>query len=160
MHTIKFFLIFIFIGTAASAQVLPTANEKKAADIASYFTLGAGMALDAKSCMDSVDRKHCFEMMGIRNVVALAATQVIKKVVKRPRPCAPSECGIDSNDSDVPSGHAWFAFATMNFKENKGFAVNLSLALGTVAGRKLSNKHDKIGLAAGIAGGILNSFIR
>ena len=46
---------------------LPTAGERKAADIASYVTVAVPLVLDVWACRQAVDPRHCYVMAGVRD---------------------------------------------------------------------------------------------
>lgn len=129
----------------------PTQGERKAADIASYVTLGAAFALDFKASWDAPDRSHALQMQAARTFGTWAFSSVVKGLVLRHRPCAP-DCGVDSPDSSFYSMHTAFAFSTLG---GPRLAVALPLSVGTGGLRVAAGKHwlsdTIIGAAAGWA---------
>lgn len=159
------------LGTSVAAFAqsfpLPTHNEQLAADIASYATLGVGIGLDVKQCFaPESNRNSCLTKAGIRYGTVVGVDEILKRVFHRPRPCAPGGCGIDSDNSNTPSGHAALAFASISWNPSeegagKRFAVQLSLASLTAAFRGGAKKHDLEGLVVGaLVGGWASYFIR
>lgn len=125
---------------------LPTAGERHIADIASWGTVLAAIALDAKTSWDAPDRKRAFLLQGARIGIAQAATFGVKKLMHRERPCAPSDCGSDNPDFSFPSGHA--ADAGTSFGGPR-LAFTLPLIIGTGGLRIGANKHYLTDVAAG-----------
>lgn len=144
--------------TTVHAQALHNETARHVADIASYATVGLNIALDVKgSCWDAVDRKRGCAMTGARIGTTWLAVALLKKAFPRDRPCAP-ECGIDSPDSDFPSGHTAFAFEAV---EGSRFAVSIPLAVGSGGLRLAAGKHDLIGVISGaIVGSLAGHFLR
>jgi membrane-associated phospholipid phosphatase len=130
------------------------ADYKTAADIASWGTVGTALALDANSCRSAADPRHCFIMMGIRAGVTEISVEVLKHLIKQPRPCA-GEPGCEGYG--MPSGHTAFAFSTLG---GPGFGVSFTLSLGTGVGRVVADKHTPWQVLAGAALGMATSRIR
>lgn len=138
----------------------PASSPKvqKAADIASWGTYLGAASLDAVDVWQSDNRTRGYVTMGARDAVVAAAVWSIKKAVHRTRPCAPA-CGIDNADSSFLSGHTAFATSSINWRGNHK-AVQLSLAVGTGAGRIIGKKHWLTDVLAGAALGGAASWIR
>lgn len=148
-------ILFALLPSLAHAEVnllLPTANERKAADIASWATVATALALDAASCGKDA---HCYVMMGLRDGAVFGSTQLVKTLVHRARPCAP-DCGIDSQNSSFYSMHTAFAFST---RGGPRLAFVVPLAVGTGAGRVMS-KHWLSDAIVGAVVGLGGSYIR
>lgn len=143
-------------------HAFPTAGERKAAAVASWATLGTSMAIDftmsfRKGC-DTAD--ECYNTVlktAIRNTVTMGAVLVLKRVVDRGRPCAPSACGPDNPRYSFPSGHTTFAFSTLGGWHT---GVMLPLAIGTGGLRVAGGKHWATDAIAGAGIGLLTSRIR
>lgn len=135
---------------------LPTANERKVADIASWGTVLADVALDAKASWDAPNRGRAFAMQGIRTVVTIGIDYGVKSLVGRQRPCAPS-CGFDSPNSSFYSMHTALAFSTLG---GPRLAFALPLAIGTGGLRIAAGKHYLTDVLVGAAAGALTSRIR
>lgn len=140
---------------------LPTTAERKAADIASWVTVGANVALDLTStindCRDGGDCRRALTLAGTRYGVTFGATQLLKVLVHRERPCAPDGCGIDNPNYSFPSGHTAFAFTALG---GPRLEVALPLAIGTGGLRVMAGKHWVTDTLAGAAIGALASRIR
>ncbi len=150
-------LALCLIATSASAQ---TTGEQKAADIASWVVMGAAVAVDASQCPHAEQQTRCWVTLGIRQGTMQGASIVIARLFPRQRPCAPS-CGIDSNDSDVPSRHVGTTAATFpGLHAGPRLVVAASATTVVALLRGKANKHDLLGVASGAAVGWACSFIR
>ncbi len=152
---ILFLLACLFMPLLVHAQALPvdkltpalpTASERHAADLASWGTVIAAVALDAKASWDAPDRKRAFLLQGARIGIAQAASFGLKKLVQRDRPCAPNECGRDNPDFSFPSGHAMNAGTAYG---GPRLAFTLPLIIGTGGLRVMANKHYLTDVATG-----------
>jgi membrane-associated phospholipid phosphatase len=152
---ILFFLACLFAPLLVHAQALPidkltpplpTAGERKAADLASWGTVLAAVALDAKASWDAPDRKRAFLLQGARIGIAQGLTFGLKKLVQRERPCAPHDCGMDNPDFSFPSGHAMLAGTSYG---GPRLAFSVPLIVGTGGLRIAANKHWFTDTAAG-----------
>ena len=66
---------------------LPTTGERKAADIASFATLGTAMAFDFKAAWDVRDnRAHAVQMFAARALVTFVSASIAKGLAGRVRP--------------------------------------------------------------------------
>jgi membrane-associated phospholipid phosphatase len=156
----------------AGAQALPidrytpplsTAAERHAADVASWVTVSAAVALDAHAtwkthCQGSWDEcEGAIVRSGLRVGVTYGAVFLVKALVHRQRPCAPSDCGSDSPDFSFYSAHTALAFSTLG---GPRLAVSLPLAIGTGGLRIAAGKHYLTDVLTGAAVGALTSRIR
>lgn len=143
-------LLLVLVPSLAHAEVnlaLPTANERKAADIASWATVAAVVALDAASCGKDA---HCYVMMGLRDGAVFGSTQLVKTLVHRTRP--------DGSDSlSFYSMHTAFAFST---RGGPRLAVSVPLAVGTGGLRVAAGKHWLSDALVGAGVGLGASYIR
>lgn len=113
-------------------------RAQKVARWASWGTLIAGVALDARVSWQCEKRLPCFGKQGLRLGVTYGAVGLLKTVVHRDRPCAPNDCGADKPNTSFCSGHTAGAFQTLGGPPLK---VALPLAIGTGAGRWLGGVH-------------------
>lgn len=136
----------------------PASNAKvqRAAEIASWITVGVNVAMDAVDAARSTNRPRAYATMVARDAIVTMAIWGIKKSVHRARPCAP-ECGIDEPDTSFLSGHTAWAFQTIGSNHR---ALSLSLAVGTGAGRVVGKKHWLTDVLAGAALGWGVSWVR
>jgi membrane-associated phospholipid phosphatase len=155
-----FLLVFFMFGAnTARAQ----SRGQRVADIASYATLGFNITLDARRSWQATDRGHQLLMLAVRYAVVGLTVDVLKTAFPRQRPCAAGgTCGIDRPDSDFPSGHTAFAFATLGHptEEQGEYLVKLGGAMLTGVLRMEANKHDLLGVLGGAAVGIAGSRLR
>lgn len=154
--------------SCAQAQVdgltppLPTAGERRAADIASWGTVVAAVALDAHAtwkthCEDSWDEcEGAMVRSALRVGLTLGVTQLVKMAVHRQRPCA-NECGFDSPNSSFYSMHTALAFSTLG---GPRLAFALPLSVGTGGLRIAAGKHYLTDVLVGVGVGALTSRIR
>lgn len=154
-----FVLLFVLFALPCAAEewtpALPTHTGQKIADVASYGTLGAGLALETWDAFHCADKTSCVLGEVFKIGVTVAATFGVKQSVKRMRPCAPA-CGIDSPDSSFPSGHAALAGQTV---EGKRYGLKAILA-GTTAGLRLAaNKHHISDVVAGFGIGFTTTLV-
>jgi membrane-associated phospholipid phosphatase len=94
----------------------------------------------------------------VRLGLTYGASQLVKMLVHRQRPCAPSNtCGIDTPDASFYSMHTAFAFETLG---GPRLAVALPLSIGTGGLRIAANKHWLSDVLVGAAVGAATSRIR
>lgn len=132
---------------------LPTPTERSIADLASWGTVAAALALDTKASWDQADRRRAFEREGLRLGLTYTVAEIVKLAVHRDRPCAPS-CGIDSPTSSFYSLHTAFGFSTLG---GPRLAVSLPLAISTGGLRIAAGKHYLTDVLVGAAAGALAS---
>lgn len=157
-------LLFAFaIPAHAEPRIqFPTAAERHAADLASWVTVGLAVAGDVVGtwqghCRDTWD--HCEVALvksGLRYGVNIGATQLVKHLVHRDRPCAPS-CGVDAPDQSFFSGHTAIAFSTVG---GARLAFSVPLAIGTGGLRVAAGKHWASDTVVGALVGLATSRIR
>ena len=133
---------------------LPTANERKAADIASWVTAGVAIGLDFKESWKGGKEERLAFVAKVGTVYAI--TFLIKEIAHRKRPCSP-ECGVDRSDSSFPSGHTAIAFSTMG---GPRMAISVPLAVSTGGLRIAAGKHWLTDTLVGAGVGLLASRIR
>ncbi len=139
-------LLFAQSSLAQTALTLPTAGERKAADIASYITLGTNMTMAIANCYHNGEwDTKCLLRVGVKNGATLLISEGLKRLIHEGRPCEPSHaCGIDTGTGSIPSGHAIFSFVNVDpfGQSHLGFSVEYSIAFGTATGRVLAGKHN------------------
>ncbi len=135
---------------------LPTTNERRVADIASWGTVLTDVALDAKASWDAPNRGRAFAMQGVRTAVTVGVAYGVKKLVGRERPCAP-ECGLDDPNASFYSMHTALAFSTLG---GPRLAVSLPLAITSGGLRVAAGKHWASDVLVGALAGTLTSRIR
>jgi membrane-associated phospholipid phosphatase len=133
-------LLLVLTASTASAEPtwkLPTAAGRKAADVASYVTLGALLTADTVSAFKADDPKQALMQEGARLGMTYGAVWLAKTLVHRKRPCAP-DCGIDNPNASFFSGHTAGAFAATG---GMRLEFSLPLAVGTGGLRVVGGKH-------------------
>lgn len=141
---------------------LPTVGERHAADVASWITAGAAVALDVHAtwnthCQSSWDEcEAALVRSGLRVGVTYGAVFLIKALVHRERPCG-IDCGIDDRYASFYSAHTALAFSTLG---GPRLAVSLPLAISTAGLRVAGGKHYLTDVLAGAAIGAVTSRIR
>jgi membrane-associated phospholipid phosphatase len=143
-------IIALFALPAHAAEptpAFPNHTAQQIADVASYGTLGAGMALEVIDAIKAPDGGHAIERVIIGHTIAYAVQGILSTVISRPRPCAPA-CGIDDPYRSLPSGHAAHAGATV-WGDHKGWKAGFALATSGL--RVAANKHHVSDSAAGFA---------
>lgn len=135
---------------------LPTTGEQRAADLASWGTALATVALDSQASWRCVDRVRCFEMQGLRTGVTYGAVYLVKWAVHRTRPCAPA-CGSDDPSQSFYSAHTALAFQAIG---GPRLAIVLPFAIGTGGLRIAADKHYLTDVLVGAGAGWLTSRIR
>lgn len=164
MKTILALLFVLATAAPACAQTaidrwtpaLPTAAERRAADLASWVTAVLPVALDANASWDAPDRLRAFELQGVRVGVTYGAVFAAKLLVHRLRPCAPA-CGTDNPNYSFFSGHTAIAFSTIG---GAPLSFTLPLAISTGGLRIAAGKHWLTDVLAGAAVGAATSRIR
>lgn len=133
---------------------LPTMNERKAADIASWVTAGVVVGLDFReSWQKGRDARYSF-IARVGTVYAL--TYLVKELTQRERPCSP-DCGMDQSFGSFPSGHTAIVFSTVG---GPRLAISLPLSVSTGGLRIAAGKHWLTDTLAGAGIGLLASRIR
>lgn len=135
---------------------LPTRPERTAADVASWATVAADVALDTRASWECPDRARCLERQGLRTAAVYTTVFAAKIWVHRDRPCAP-DCGIDRPDTSFFSGHTALAFSTLG---GPRLAVALPLAISTGGLRVAAGKHFVSDVLMGALVGAATSRIR
>lgn len=141
---------------------LSTSTARDAADVASWVSVAAAVALDAHAtwnthCQGSWDAcEGALVRSGLRLGVTYGAVFLIKKLVHRERPCGIA-CGLDDRYASFYSAHTALAFSTLG---GPRLAVSLPLAIGTGSLRIAAGKHYLTDVLAGAAVGALTSRIR
>ncbi len=147
---LKFSLVILLVSSARLVEAQQT-NYQKTADVISYMTVGVAVGIDTWESFHCADKKKCLIRQGIKDGSIELASELIKHFFPVNRPCYP-DCGISSNNDDVPSGHTALAFGSVN--QNR-IGLTFTLAVGTGIGRKEANKHD---LKAILIGAGIGSF--
>ncbi len=153
-------LILLLLASPVHAELrvqLPTATERRVADVASWTSVVTLISLDAKSSWDCIDRLRCFELQGLRTGVVYGSAFAVKFLVHRARPCAPVDCGSDNPHSSFFSAHTAIAFSTLG---GPRLSISLPLASATGVLRVAAGKHWMTDVIAGAAVGSLVSRIR
>jgi membrane-associated phospholipid phosphatase len=135
---------------------LPTAGEQRAADVASWVTVGTVLSLDAWDAWHQEDRVQAFVVMGVRVGLIYGLTSIVKEAFPRERPCAPV-CGLDHANGSFYSMHTAFAFSAIG---GPRLVFVLPLAMGTGGLRILADKHYLTDVLVGAAVGAATSRIR
>lgn len=165
MRRLAFLAVFALLAGPVSAQPIaldrltpefPNANAKKVADVASWVTALANVALDTRSSWDSDDRRRAFELQGVRIGLTYGVGLTVKHLVNRRRPCAPA-CGSDDNDGSFYSAHTALAFQAMG---GPRLVVAVPLAVSTGGLRVAAGKHWLSDVIVGSVAGMLTSQIR
>lgn len=141
-------------------EALPTAGERKAADIASWATVGTLVVLDLKASFDKCDGDSCYHALvftGLRVGATYGAVFVVKSLLHRERPCAYYGCGSDNPNFSMPSGHTALAFSTLG---GPRLAFMLPLSVGTGGLRVAAGKHYLTDTVVGALIGLGTSRIR
>lgn len=128
---------------------------QKAADVASYGTLGAGLGLEVYDAFHCPNVGHCIEQLLFGVSTAWAIPGILKTVTHKARPCAP-DCGGADPYAAFPSQHAAFAGQTVWGDHKKLKAI---LAGTTATFRVLSRDHDTIDATVGFGIGWGTTFV-
>lgn len=143
---------------AQEALGLPTAGEREAANVASYVTLGANVALAVVDCRhDGAWDRTCLIRLAVKNGIGIGVSEGFKRLIHERRPCEPARCGRDAGTGSAPSGHTMIAFVNVDpwGQAHLGISVEYSVASATAALRVLSLRHhwwDVVGTAAAAQG--------
>lgn len=149
-------VLVLLLAAPVSAQQLPTAGQRRAADIASWVTVGTTVTIDTVKAWQSDDRAAALRQEGLRIGVTYAAVFAAKWLVHRDRPCAP-DCGGDNPSYSFFSGHTALAFSTVG---GPRLSVSLPFAIGTGGLRVAAGKHWPTDVLVGAGVGLLTSRIR
>lgn len=159
MRTLCATILALMLVTPAYAQStgfdrltppLPTAGERRAADIASLVTVGAALALDFKAAWDSRERTHDLQLFAVRAGITYGWASIAKGLVNRRRPDG-------SNNLSFYSMHTAYAFSTLG---GPRVAVSLPLAVSTGGLRIAAGKHYLTDVLVGAGVGALTSRLR
>lgn len=137
-------------------HAFPSAGARQAADVVSWGTVLAAVALDTKASWDNPERGRAFALQGVRLGVTYGAVLIVKQLTHRIRPCAPA-CGIDDPSSSFYSAHTAYVFSTLG---GPRLAVSLPLAVSTGGLRIVAGKHWLSDVLVGAGVGFLTSKIR
>lgn len=155
-------VVLLGVSSPAAAQTngfaLPTQAERRMADAVSWGTVLAGVAMDTRTSLRAPDRAHALEREAIRIGVTQGATLLVKVLVHRERPCAPTHtCGKSNEHASFFSGHTALAFSTVG-----GFRASVSVPMASVTGglRLAANVHWLTDVLAGAGVGLAASRIR
>jgi membrane-associated phospholipid phosphatase len=135
---------------------LPTAGGQRVADVASWITAGALVGVESWDAWHDEHRPRAVGLEAARLGLTYAGAFTVKKLVSRERPCAPS-CGIDNPSFSFWSAHAAVACQALDRNRLK---LSIALAVATIAGRVLGNKHWLTDTLAGCGAGALASLLR
>lgn len=138
---------------------LPSAKDRKVADVASWATVVSVVALDTMASFDSVDRRRAFVLQGARVGVTYGVVYLVKRLANRDRPCLRLrlECDNDSPQSSFYSAHTALAFSTIG---GPRLAFVLPLAISTGGLRVAAGKHWLTDVLVGAGAGVLTSRLR
>jgi membrane-associated phospholipid phosphatase len=146
---------------------LPTAAERRLADLASTIGDAVVIVLDAKASWDSPDRGRAFLMQGGRVAATYGAVFLVKTLFHRERPChalfsfhgynESGVCGADQPFFSLPSGHTAVAFQA---RGGPRLAFVLPISVGVGGLRIAAGKHWLTDVLAGGGIGLATSFIR
>ena len=154
----RLLLILMLLPQTAWAQsrvdtvIPPFAGDqaRHVADVASWVTVSAALALDAKVSWDAPDRTKSLALFGVRAGLNYGAATLVKKLTHRVRPDG-------SNDESFYSLHTAYGFSTMG---GPRLAFVLPLAVSTGGLRIAAGKHWLTDVLAGAGVGFGTSFIR
>lgn len=157
----RFLLAFLMFLLAAPAYAevkiqLPTAQERKIADVASWATVAPLVVMDTWGSWKSEQRGRAFLMQGTRLGVVYGSVFLMKMTLHRARPCAP-DCGIDNPNYSFFSGHTALAFQT---RGGPRLSLMIPLSISTGGLRVAAGKHWITDTLAGAGVGYASSFIR
>lgn len=140
-------LVFMLVAVPVAAQQTTT---QRAADYASYATVGTTLALDGLAAWKSDHRAHDLQLFAARVFVTVVWADIAKGLVHRTRPDG-------SDDKSFYSMHTALAFSTLG---GPRLQFSLPLAIGTGTGRVVGKKHYVTDVLVGAAVGALTSRIR
>lgn len=152
-------LLTVAMPSIVSAQGFPTAGERKAADVASWLTVGAALTLDVSAhCTDTWDACHdALVLSAVRIGVTVGATALIKHIVHRDRPCASFTPACTPGNDSFYSMHTALAFSSLG---GPRIAIAIPLAVSTGGLRVAAGKHWWTDVLVGAGVGALTSRIR
>lgn len=152
MRTLALCICMVSLSTPVRAEMrvqLPTETGRRIADVASWGTLAAAIAVDTVEC----DRRlSCFLAEAGRLGIVAAATSITKHQIHRDRPCAPV-CGLEDSGASFFSGHTAVAFSAV--RRRPWIVVPLAIATGVL--RVSAGKHWMTDVAAGAFVGTMTS---
>jgi hypothetical protein len=138
----------------------PTQTERRIADVASWATVAAAIALDSQASWDAPDRRRALLLEGTRLGVTFAASQLTKTLIGRTRPCArlPEGCGRDAITASFYSMHSAYAGQAIG---GARIALTFPLLVSTAELRAAAGKHELTDvLVGGLVGWLTGRFIR
>jgi len=138
-----------------------SSSVRRAADLASWGTLAAVVALDTRASLTAEAPGRALAWQAARTGVTFGAVYGVKHLIRRLRPCAP-DCGRDNPAFSFYSAHTAYAFASVDTRAARGprLAVALPLAVSTGGLRVVGGKHWLTDTLAGAGAGWLASKLR
>jgi hypothetical protein len=142
--------VLFFAVPPANCQSLDNPTARKVADVASWATMGANVALQTAEALHCPDKTACLLRESVQIASVVGSVFAIKQMTDSPRPCATftvDPCTGDNANQNVPSGHT--ALAVQAATEGDHIPLKLTLAGATAALRLLSGNHDWKGVTSG-----------
>lgn len=133
----KYLLIIICLAVPSQAR----ADDKKIADVISYVSLAADIAIDTNNSLHCSNKKNCLITQTLKDGGIVLTSELIKHYFPDKRPCYP-DCGIDNPLANMPSEHNALAWGSLVPVKQKSFSFSLSMGIVTAAGRYKAKKHD------------------
>lgn len=137
------------------------AQDTRVEEIGSWAFMGANLAIDTVESFQCPNQTRCLTMQGVRLGATWGSVSLLKRLIRKERPCSPN-CGLEDPHASFPSGHTATAFVSIGRDPQGHGYFGLTIPFGTMTGllRKQSNKHDWIDVLAGAGIGLGLSFIR
>jgi len=152
-------LVLLLVSPAQAEPRLqfPTASGRSAANVISWGTSLAPVALDAWDSWHEDRRARAMALWGVRLGVVQGGAFLLKKVIHEERPCAPNDCGVDNPDFSMPSAHTATAFQA---RGGPRLSFVIPLGVSTAGLRVAAGKHWVKDTVVGAGIGLAASYIR
>jgi membrane-associated phospholipid phosphatase len=120
------------------------AQSPRTANVLSNVTVAASLGIQAVDAWRAENRSRALVMTGARIGATAGVSWILKTIIHRDRPCAPS-CGREDPHASFPSGHTALAFSA----SARHVLITWSLGGATAAGRVEARKHHVADTLAG-----------
>ncbi len=140
-------IVLVLCGSAVSASAQERVVVSELPDALSYVTAGVNPAIAAWRAIHSDDPQCRLSQLLISEAIVNGSGLLLQRFVSSPRPCAGSP---GCSGSGMPSLHTANSVVGLGASRGWGFALGVSLSIGTAGLRVHANRHTPWQVAAGL----------